>query len=45
MTQSESFQPLTQFYDAHTINESSIYKRHQEQGIPLDALTEDILKD
>jgi len=45
MGQDGSWQSLTQFYDAHTINEASIHIRLQDQGIPLETLTEDILKE
>jgi len=45
MIQDDQRQTVTQFYDTHPINEEQIIQKLQEQGIPLETLTEDILQE
>ncbi|UCE56889.1 MAG: methyltransferase domain-containing protein [Desulfobacterales bacterium] len=45
MIQDDQRQKVTQFYDTHPINEKQIIQKLQLQGISIETLTEDILKD
>ena len=45
MPQDDALKPLTHYYDVHPINEDLILQELQVQGIDLDTLSEDILKD
>ncbi len=45
MPQDDAWKPLTYYYDVHPINKDLILQELQVQGVDLDTLSEDILKD
>ena len=45
MPQDESLQSLTHFYDTHLVEEQLILQRLRNQGVSLETITEDVLKD
>ena len=46
MPQDDAWKPLTHYYDIHPINEDLILQELQQvQGVDLDTLSEEILKD